>query len=178
MKLIKCKKCGRPFYDNEPKCPYCGCETSQSAGNYVTQAISDATSHKRMEDVLSGNPQPAPSPVQPMEAPVAELLNAMPQPEAETVIPDVEEALVAETAETVSERAEAMAAIEAAQETAGENMKKEAVEERDEVETPFAPRKRHGWIWIVVIVLLLAAAAAVYWKWDFVYGKVMSLLGK
>ena len=48
----------------------------------------------------------------------------------------------------------------------------------NEVETAPAPRKRHGWIWIIIILLILAAAAAAWWKWDFIYPKVMSLLGK
>lgn len=176
MKLIKCKKCGRPFYDNEAKCPYCGSETSLSAENYVTKSISDATSHKRMEDVLSGNYRPEPEIVAPVVEPVAEVV----EPVAEPVATAVEEtaAAVEETVETVPERAEAMAAIEAAQgnETVNNDVN-EALEERQEVETS-APRKRHGWIWILIIVLLLAAAAAVYWKWDWVYPKVMSLFGK
>lgn len=177
MKLIKCIKCGRPFYDNEPKCPYCGSDTSLSAENYITKPISDPESHKTMEDVLSGNYQPKPQQPEPLApAPMADM--AEPVPPMET-IPPMETPItepVVEMAE--STRAEAMAAIESQSVEAVNEMVGDVNEAINEVETSYAPRKRHRWIWIVILILLLAAAAAVYWKWDFVYAKVMSLLGK
>ncbi|MBR3528394.1 MAG: hypothetical protein IKN84_01920 [Bacteroidales bacterium] len=172
MKLIKCKKCGRPFYDNEAKCPYCGSDVQLSAGNYVTQAISDETSHQTMEAVLSGNyhPQPAPEPEpEPVVAP------AEPQ-QSEPIVPEAPAAMP--EAEANSDRAEAMAAIEAAQQEVVGTADEMAAAMENEVESAPAPRKRHGWIWIIIILLILAAAAAAWWKWDFIYPKVMSLLGK
>lgn len=187
MKLIKCSHCGRPFYNEEKACPYCGHATNLSATNFVTRPISDPKAHKLMEDMLSGNLTPEPRPVhaaplihddEPSPAPLAEpaeveeqqpLPNAGPEPEA-----TVDEA--AEPSNAVRERADGIAT--ALQQTEEVSHEEHPIEEPNAADTDHLPRKRRGWIWIVVVILVLAIAAAVYLKWDFVYGKISSLLGK
>lgn len=170
MNLIKCSHCGRPFYDSESHCPYCGSDARLSANNRITQPITDAKMHKIMEDVLSGNYRP--EPVDEHAAPVVADIPATPEPETIAAIePDTIEPDVIPS-EAVQERAEAIA-------NATEGDTKEFIEsdtpDDEELETSHLPRKRHTWLWILLIVLLLAAAA-VYWQWDFVYSKISQLI--
>lgn len=176
MKLIKCNHCGRPFYDNEEKCPYCGHDARLSANNFVTKPISDPKTHRIMEEVLSGNYHPEPRPVQkPVARPVEE-------PKAiEEVEPIVAEMPVMEPepefepSAAVQERANAIAAI--VSENEADATVTEAIEnDIHQVETSEAPRKRHRWVWIVIILILLGIGAAVYLKWDFVYAKALGLM--
>lgn len=179
MKLIKCVKCGRPFYDNKSNCPYCGAESSISANNFITEPITSPESRKTMEAVLAGTyykeAAPAPEPAKAPE-PVIPNLESASTPEA-PVVPDMSEAPAPSEniSEPIQERAEAMAAIES-QAEAAETPDIANIEELLQVESEEKPRKRHGWIWIIIIIIILAIAAAVYLKWDFVYPKVSSLL--
>lgn len=192
MKLIKCSHCGRPFYNDEKACPYCGHPSNLSATNFITRSISDPKSHKLMEDMLSGNYQqvhiphithvevppanePKPIEVQPT-APVVEK-DTTEEPAATETKKEEEKPQIQEPSEAIQERADNIAAAT----KQSQDIKKEdaeATEEPNSTDTEHLPRKRHGWIWIIVIILILAIAAAVYLKWDFVYGKITSLLGK
>lgn len=180
MSLIKCNHCGRPFYDSEKACPYCGHAANLSAGNFVTKAISDPTSHKLMEDVLSGNYHPQTPPVH--SSPVV-----TPEPVAEPVVEHVVEPVVEtvvepepieefnQPSEAVLDRADSIAAaVNANTENGGEDVAD--INPEAELETTLPRKKRRWWIWIVILVILLGLAAAVYLKWDFVYGKVSSIL--
>ncbi len=181
MKLIKCIKCGRPFYNSEEKCPYCGLAASESANNFITKPITTPESHKTMERMLSGNhdnetvnEQPAVVENIPTSVPAG---RSIAEPETEVVVEQVAEAAVNAAAagcEAVNERAEAIAAVADAQPVVENNCPVETP--TDQVETEYAPKKKRGWIWIIVILILLAIAAAVYLKWDYVYSKVTSLL--
>ena len=180
MKLIKCIKCGRPFYNDKKNCPYCGAESSISANNFITEPISSPESRKTMEAVLAGTyykeVSPAPEPEnapKPVTVPDFEPATV---PEA-PIVPDMSEVQTPSEniSEPIQDRAEAMAAIESQAETA-ETPDLANIEEMLQVESEEKPRKRHGWIWIIIIILILAIAAAVYFKWDFVYAKVSSLL--
>ena len=177
MKLIKCNRCGRPYYDDQAVCPFCGQDTKFSANNFITKPITSPESHRKMEMHFSGEElKAAPAPAEAPEAPVVvetpQEAPATAEPiEAPQEAPAMTQPEVDEDADT-SERAEAMASITAPVEAVEE----ESADEEPQVEIA-KPRKRHGWIWIIVILLILAAAAAVYWKWDFVYEKVTSLLG-
>ncbi len=183
MKLIKCTHCGRPYYNEEKACPYCGHSTHLSATNFVTKSISTPQSHKLMEDVLSGNYHPAPKPVhaetpvvapqpQPEPLPVAEPL---PEPEA-PIAPEPEAAPEPQSLQG-AERAENIAAAAQQQEPVENVLPTDATEDPNEVATTHEPRKRHGWIWILLIVILLALGAAAYLYWDTITNFVSSLLG-
>ncbi len=197
MKLIKCSHCGRPYYDSESKCIYCGTPTSQSANNFVKQAISSPQSHQHMVDVLSGNYTAATTaeeiPQQP-ETPIAAA------PTEEPAVMDTKES-IDETAAIVEETAEAVTAVETVMENTPNNLS-DAVKERAEAiadattsvneasndnDTPIpnveeietTPRKkRRGWIWILVIlVILLGIAAVVYLKWDAINELIAKIMG-
>lgn len=186
MPLIKCKYCGRPFYDSEKACPYCGHATNLSAGNRVTKAISDPASHKLMEDILSGNyhpetitmhntPEATPKPAaEPIAEPVVEdVVEPIVEPEAVVEPEPTEEDI--QPSEAVLDRADSIAAAVNANTNNG-NDNVDDINPETELETTLPRKKRRWWIWIVIILILLGVAAAVYLKWDFVYSKVSSLL--
>ena len=187
MKLIKCSHCGRPFYNEEKACPYCGHAAHLSATNFVTRPISDPKSHHLMEEMLSGNYKPQPIPVhtapiiqekeEPVQATVPEQVSVPePAPVEETNPEPVAVEEVEQPSEAVQERAENIAAV-TSQNAPGEVENPDQLEDPNGAEIAHAPRKRHVWVWIIVIILILAIAAAVYLKWDFVYDKVKGLIG-
>ncbi len=195
MKLIKCNRCGRPYYDNQAVCPFCGQDTKFSASNFITKPVSTPESHHLMEQRLSGKPQEQsletkPSPV--IEtAPIAEqqhneeVIDETPSTHTAANLTSEEAAIASAFIDSDSEdntdsestpangRAEAMANLAAQNDESEYN--NDTIEEEHQVEVA-KPRKRHTWIWILLIILLLVAAAA-YWKWDFINEKINSLLG-
>lgn len=190
MNLIRCNHCGRPFYDSEKTCPFCGHAASLSVNNRVSKAISDPKSHKLMEDFFNGTLQrndlhsANAVPVNKKEEPAADTnpvaktqTATEPEPVAEAK-PAAEPGPIAEPepvqpSDAVLDRAGSIAAITA---DAPINNEEAHDEQPDELETSLPGKKRHGWIWILILVIVLAIAAAVYLKWDFVYGKISSLL--
>lgn len=196
MNLIRCNHCGRPFYDSEKACPFCGHASTLSVNNRVTKAISDPKSHKLMEDFFAGNLQhpdirtvdavPVTKTVEPQvkASPVADAQPASePEPTAEpkpinepepvAATQPVAEPEAVQPSEAVLDRADSIAAI-----TADAPLNKEEAhdEQPDELETTLPRKKRHGWIWIIILVIILALAAAVYLKWDLVYSKISSII--
>ena len=189
MTLIKCNHCGRPFYDSEKACPFCGHATSLSTGNRITKAISDTTSHKLMDDYFTGNlPHREIRPVHSAPVIKKEQTVAQPEPvvEEEPVVepnPDVEpdsivehapadESAPAQPSDAILNRAESIAAAVADN---GEGASDTDDDEPEEIETTLPRKKRHVWAWLLILVILVGLAAAVYLKWDFVYGKVSNI---
>ena len=180
MNLLKCNHCGRPFYDSEKACPFCGHAANLSANNRVTKTISDPKSHKLMEDFLAGNLQhPDIRPVH--SAPVIRETE-QPEPIVEPVVEPVTEpdslcetqSSTMQPSDTVLERAESIAAVAAEK---VENKEEIADIETNELETSLPRKKRRWWIWVIILIILLGISAAVYLKWDFVYEKVTGLIG-
>ena len=199
MKLIKCIYCGRPFYNDQQQCPFCGNDAKTSANNFVTRPISDASSHKKMEDALSARLHngadndnqeihDTTAEAMPTEAAAHEPLTTD-APEHETTNVDMEDETSKETADNLDEtkaemdnntcvkpeRADAMAALKKEE---GDMEDEEDAEpsDADNVETTNAPRKRHTWLWIL-IVLIAVLAVFVFWQWDFIQEKTNSILG-
>ncbi len=56
MKLIKCDKCGRPYYDNEVECPYCGHSTSSS--DNISKPEINVTEVDIMPDIIPVHERP------------------------------------------------------------------------------------------------------------------------
>lgn len=174
MNLIKCNNCGRPFYDSEKACPFCGHASNLSSNNRVTKTISDPRSHKLMEAFFNGEKlQPETPPIQ--STPV---VNPEPAQEPEPIVepePLIEPEPL-QPSDAVLDRADSIAAAVNAN---ANNDSEEIIGENpnDELETTLPHKKRRWWIWVIILVILLGLAAAVYLKWDFVYGKISSLIG-
>ena len=159
MKLIKCHRCGRPYYDSSAECPYCN-DAVQSTSDITKQPEVDAP-----EIVIPDNTMD--TIIEPCEEPFVEP-NVMPV--HKRPVQQYEEAAESKTA---SGRAEAMANL-------AENVK--VIEDSNfssipgEADTTPLPRKRHGWVWIVVIVILVILALAIYLKWDYVNNLITSII--
>lgn len=104
MSLIKCNNCGRPYYDSEIACPFCGHATNLSSNNRVTKTLSDQKSREMMEAFFAGDlhqPEVQPvhrAPIIPKEEPVAMENPAVEQEPAEMPEPNVvEPETIAET---------------------------------------------------------------------------------
>ena len=155
MKLIKCGHCGRPFYDEETACPYCGHAAHLSASNLVTRPISDPETHRLMEEGVTTEQRPTrePDSVQTLTDDCEAM--AEPEPIAEPIA-EAEPREEFIPSETVQERAENIAAI-TANEAVGVHETDPDEEEPNEVETTHIPHKRRHWPWVVLIIVLLLA---------------------
>lgn len=198
MKLIKCIYCGRPFYNDQAQCPSCGHDAKTSANNFVTKPISDATSHRRMEQILSNknetvsnqaktvNEDVEQEPIvavaeehteEPVATPTEESdsRNEESNTDSETVADNVDESTAdSKRSSRKQERTDAIAALKA--ETIKPSDSDETMPDFDQAETTNAPRKRHVWLWIVVGIIAVLAAA-IFWKWDLVNEVIKSFLG-
>jgi len=169
MKLIKCSRCGRPYYESEAQCPYCHQDTAHSKGRYVTQSISEPASHQRMQDFFDGKmqqpaaPQPAPAPLMSeMPDPVAPV-ETVAAPEPEPIAPPEPEVAAeplyqeAPLSEEVAARAEAIAEV-TSQPPLDEEVPLMFTDE-DQIETIGVKRRSHVWLWILLILIVLVGAA-------------------
>ena len=191
MKLVKCIHCGRPFYNDQEKCPFCSRVALSSSNNFVTKAISDPKSHDMMLLRLSGQWPENDTAVEEQETPTADnaTIDTTPEPvEQEAMATEqtneanqepseqlaTEEAKVEETTnETVENRADAMAAI--ASQHSQINEEDVEMPEEHQLETNDKPRKKHTWLWIVLIVIVVAIAVFAFLKWDMIAEKIASI---
>jgi len=182
MKLIKCGHCGRPYYDENEACPYCGHALGSSPTNYQKegtqkqpgQTIQEPASSKKtapapeQKTIIAAAPIPEPEPTE-EDKPV---LEPEPQGEAETAAKPMPATL---QPKQNTQRANAMAAISASA-TQNTELQKSDKNESDpnQIETILPPRKRHTWLWVLIVVLIMLAAA--YFFRDYVKQALSSLL--
>lgn len=137
MKLIKCPKCGRPFYNDNDQCPYC----SQDS-NAPLQQLSNT-------DYVE--------PAAEVEEPPAVSTAVTPEPPA-TARTDSKT-----ISRTISERAENIALV-SSQNTDAANT--DMAEEPNTVETEPVPPKRHPWRWILAILIIALLATLILLHWN------------
>ena len=137
MKLIKCPKCGRPFYNDNDQCPYC----SQDSNAPLQQP----SNTDYVESAAEVEEPPAVSTAVIPEPPVAA------RTDSKTI------------SRTISERAENIALV-SSQITGAANT--DMAEEPKTVETEPVPPKRHPWRWIlaILIIAVLATLILLYWN--------------
>lgn len=152
MRLLTCGHCGRPFYDNEKACPYCGHAFTPS-----TEATDEVL--KPQNEELEQEQKQEQEPMQEQEC----IIDAP----AETPLPT--------TNTTYNSRSESIAAITAANShIAADNSNSEC--DPNQIETSYPPRHRRIWVWIVIILLLVALTAAAYIYRDHLQHFVGSIL--
>lgn len=137
MKLIKCPKCGRPFYNDNDQCPYC----SQDS-NAPLQQLSNTDYVEPAAEVEE--PSAVSTAVTP-EPPVAA------RTDSKTI------------SRTISERAENIALV-SSQNTGAANT--DMAEEPNTVETEPVPPKRHPWRWILAILIIALLATLILLHWN------------
>ena len=137
MKLIKCPKCGRPFYNDNDQCPYCSQDSNAplqqpSNTDYVEPAA-------EVEEPSAVSTAVTPEP------PVAV------RTDSKTI------------SRTISERAENIALV-SSQNTGAANT--DMAEEPNTVETEPVPPKRHPWRWILAILIIALLATLILLHWN------------
>lgn len=183
MKLIKCGHCGRPYYDENEACPYCGHALGSSPTNnqdestqkQPEQTIQEPVSSKKTDPapeqktIIAAAPIPEPEPTEGYKP----VLEPEPQDEAETVAKPTPAPL---QPKQNTQRANAIAAISA---SATQNAKLQNSDRNEsdpnQIETILPPRKRHTWLWVLLVVLIMLAAAAYFFR-DYVKQALSSLL--
>ena len=161
MKLIKCGHCGRPYYDENEACPYCGHALGSSPTNNQ-----DENTQKQPEQTIQ---EPASS----KKTAPASVLEPEPQGEAKTAAKPMPATL---QPKQNTQRANAIAAISASatQNTELQNSDKNE-SDPNQIETILPPHKRHTWLWVLLVVLIMLAAAAYFFR-DYVKQALSSLL--
>lgn len=184
MKLIKCGHCGRPYYDENEACPYCGHALGSSPTNYQKEGTQKQPEQTNQEPASSKKTDPAPeqktiiaaAPI-PEPEPTKEdkpILEPEPQGEAEIVAKPTPAPLQQPKQNT--QRANAMAAISASATQNAELQNSDRNEsDPNQIETILPPRKRHTWLWVLLVVLIMLAAAAYFFR-DYVKQALSSLL--
>jgi|GEM_PF-2537469 uncharacterized OB-fold protein len=137
MKLIKCPKCGRPFYNDNDQCPYC----SQDSNAPLQQPSNT--------DYVE--------PAAEVEEPPAVSTAVTPEP------PAVAKTDSKTISRTISERAEIIALV-SSQNTGAANT--DMAEEPNTVETEPVPPKRHPWRWILAILIIALLATLILLHWN------------
>jgi len=137
MKLIKCPKCGRPFYNDNDQCPYC----SQDSNAPLQQPSN--TDH--VEPAAEVEEPPAVSTAVTLEPPAAA------RTDSKTI------------SRTITERAENIALV-SSQNTGAANT--DMAEEPNTVETEPVPPKRHPWRWILAILIIALLATFILLHWN------------
>lgn len=137
MKLIKCPKCGRPFYNDNDQCPYC----SQDSNAPLQQP----SNTDYVEPAAEVEEPPAVSTAVTPEPPVAARTDSK-------II-----------SRTISERAENIALV-SSQNTGAANT--DMAEEPNTVETEPVPPKRHPWRWILAILIIALLATLILLHWN------------
>ena len=137
MKLIKCPKCGRPFYNDNDQCPYC----SQDSNAPLQQP----SNTDYVEPAAEVEEPPAVSTAVTSEPPVAA------RTDSKTI------------SRTISERAENIALV-SSQNTGAANT--DMAEEPNTVETEPVPPKRHPWRWILAILIIVLLATLILLHWN------------
>lgn len=137
MKLIKCPKCGRPFYNDNDQCPYC----SQDSNAPLQQP----SNTDYVEPAAEVEEPPAVSTAVIPEPPVAA------RTDSKTI------------SRTISERAENIALV-SSQNTGAANT--DMAEEPNTVETEPVPPKRHPWRWILAILIIALLATLILLHWN------------
>lgn len=145
MKLIKCGHCGRPFYDKEKACPYCG---------HAFDSLQPDENRPPLEGV-GRRPGVVRTRTDKGERRIAN--------------PTEQECNIDTPANSPSSvlhspfptRGESIAAITESQ---SQPSVLNSLPENDpnQIETTYPPRKRRVWLWVVIILLVLALAAAAY----------------
>lgn len=184
MKLIKCGHCGRPYYDENEACPYCGHALGSSPTNNQDESTQKQPEQTNQEPASSKKTAPAPKQKTIIAAaPIPEpeltegykpVLEPEPQGEAETASKPTSAPLQQPKQNT--QRANAMAAISASamQNTELQNSNRNE-SDPNQIETILPPRKRHTWLWVLLVVLIMLAAAAYFFR-DYVKQALSSLL--
>lgn len=137
MKLIKCPKCGRPFYNDNDQCPYC----SQDSNAPLQQP----SNTDYVEPAAEVEEPPAVSTAVTPEPPAAA------RTDSKTI------------SRTISERAENIALV-SSQNTGTANT--DMAEEPNTVETEPVPPKRHPWRWILAILIIALLATIILLHWN------------
>lgn len=137
MKLIKCPKCGRPFYNDNDQCPYC----SQDSNAPLQQP----SNTDYVEPAAEVEEPPAVSTAVTPEPPAAAMTDS------KTI------------SRTISERAENIALV-SSQNTGAANT--DMAEEPNTVETEPVPPKRHPWRWILAILIIALLATLILLHWN------------
>ena len=144
MKLIECGHCGRPFYDKEKACPYCG-HAFDSLPPIETES-------EEMEDI---RPQSSTTPSN-LDG---ETENVELKTESNIDAPVSSPSTASHSPFTM--RAESIAAItESQSQPTTSNSQPE--NDPNQIETTYPPRKRRVWLWVVIIVLLTLIAVAAH----------------
>lgn len=156
MKLIKCPKCGRPFYNDNDQCPYC----SQDSNAPLQQP----SNTDYVEPAAEVEESPSVSTAVTPEPPAAEVE----EPSAVSTAVTPEHPAAARTdsktiSRTISERAENIALV-SSQNTGAANT--DMAEEPNTVETEPVPPKRHPWRWILAILIIAVLATLILLHWN------------
>lgn len=184
MKLTKCGHCGRPYYDENEACPYCGHALGSSPTNYQKEGTQKQPEQTNQEPASSKKTDPAPEQKTIIAAaPIPEpettkedkpVLEPEPQGEAETASKPTSAPLQQPKQNT--QRANAIAAISASATQNAELQNADRNEsDPNQIETILPPRKRHTWLWVLIVVLIMLAAAAYFFR-DYVKQALSSLL--
>lgn len=184
MKLIKCGHCGRPYYDENEACPYCGHALGSSPTNNQDESTQKQPEQTNQEPASSKKTDPAPEQKTIIAAaPISEseptegdkpVLEPESQGEAETASKPTSAPLQQPKQNT--QRANAMATISASATQNAELQNSDRNEsDPNQIETILPPRKRHTWLWVLLVVLIMLAAAAYFFR-DYVKQALSSLL--
>ena len=162
MKLIKCRHCGRPFYDENEACPYCGHALDSSSNNNpnesnLSESNSNESNHNESNLSESNSNESNHN-----ESNFSENnLNESTQPEQSSVLRS--QTSVSEPF-SVPSRADAIAALTSTsqQNEAQPDQIQNENYDPNQIETTLPPRRKHTLLWIAITLLIIASAAAVY----------------
>ena len=142
MKLIECGHCGRPFYDKEKACPYCGHAfdslppvEKENEELEDTRPLSSTTPSNLDRETKNGELKTESN----IDAPASSPLTTLHSP--------------------FTLRAESIAAITENQ-SQPDIPNHQPCNDPNQIETTYPPHKRRVWLWVVIILIVLALAAA------------------
>lgn len=137
MKLIKCPKCGRPFYNDNDQCPYCSQDSNVPLQQPSNTDYVEPAAEVEEPSAVSAAVTPEPP--------------AAARTDSKTI------------SRTISERAENIALV-SSQNTGAANT--DMAEEPNTVETEPVPPKRHPWRWILAILIIALLATLILLHWN------------